>query len=131
MTQRKNCPFCANDNLQLDSWIVGEDAPSQHIEWSVACQNCGAYGPNDLGKSGAEEAWNIRRSILPTAMQIYALGLDDGWSVFEAHRPCMVGQGNLVASGLTEVEMGRLLKRRVIDTELKASVGVKSKKEVG
>lgn len=69
---RKNCPFCASDNLQLDSWIIGENTLSQHIEWSVVCQNCGACGPNDLGKSGAEEAWNTRRVSQPIDAELKA-----------------------------------------------------------
>lgn len=50
-----------------------------------------------------------------TAIQRYALALYGGWSVFEAHIPCMAGQGNRIASGLSEDEMCELLNREVDD----------------
>ena len=55
-TKLKPCPFCANTNLATEAEMRGN-----HKEYWVACCNCGAEGPADLGWSGAEEAWNMRR----------------------------------------------------------------------
>lgn len=59
----KVCPFCGSEDLRIESWLVYPDAPSKHEEYAVVCGNCGAFGPNDLGKSGAEESWNLRRPV--------------------------------------------------------------------
>ena len=56
---KKPCPFCACPNVRIESWERG------HTEYAVMCLNCGAFGPNDLGKSGAVEAWDMRREEYP------------------------------------------------------------------
>ena len=57
----KLCPFCAYDETRIESWTVYEGLPGEHPEYAVMCLNCGAFGPNDLGISGAEKMWNLRR----------------------------------------------------------------------
>lgn len=52
--QDKSCPFCASRNLFCEQTEIGEG-------WIVWCGNCGCFGPNDLGWSGAIEMWNLRR----------------------------------------------------------------------
>ena len=52
----KLCPFCASDKNRL----VELDADN-HKEYAVMCENCGAFGPNDLGEWGAVEMWDLRR----------------------------------------------------------------------
>lgn len=56
----KKCPFCAYTGNRIEAWEV-----RGHIEYAVMCLNCGALGPNDLGKSGAVEMWDIRREEYP------------------------------------------------------------------
>jgi hypothetical protein len=58
------CPFCAYTKHRVESWTVGESR-GQHTEYAVMCLNCGAFGPNDLGESGAVEGWNMRREVHP------------------------------------------------------------------
>lgn len=60
MDNLKPCPFCAYDNADVIDWQALD-----HTEYAVLCLNCGAQGPNDLGKSGAREAWNRRRKEFP------------------------------------------------------------------
>lgn len=60
----KKCPFCASTKSRMESWQIGVH-PNLHREFAVMCENCGAFGPNDLGKSGAIEAWNMRRETFP------------------------------------------------------------------
>jgi predicted ATP-dependent serine protease len=59
------CPFCGAegpDKILVDQWpVTGTQGEYSHNEYAYACQNCGAIGPNDLGKSGALEQWNMRR----------------------------------------------------------------------
>ena len=55
-TKLRPCPFCANTNVAIEAEMHGN-----HKEYWVICRNCGALGPADLGWSGAEEAWNMRR----------------------------------------------------------------------
>ena len=50
----KPCPFCASRILRCEERDIGEG-------WIVWCANCGAFGPNDLGRPGAIEVWNMRR----------------------------------------------------------------------
>jgi hypothetical protein len=52
----KSCPFCASREIVCEQTDVGEG-------WIVWCRNCGAFGPNDLGWSGAIEMWNMRRPM--------------------------------------------------------------------
>ncbi len=52
----KPCPFCASENLSVELLQV-----MGHNEYAVMCKNCGSFGPNDLGKSGAVEMWDLRR----------------------------------------------------------------------
>lgn len=61
----KPCPFCASRDVKSFVWIVFEGRPAEHRECALVCQNCGAEGPNDLSYTGAEEAWNMRRSKMP------------------------------------------------------------------
>jgi hypothetical protein len=49
--------------VKVQDWKVNEGFPSEHKEYAVVCGNCGAFGPNDLGWSGAEEQWNTRRNL--------------------------------------------------------------------
>ena len=60
--QTLRCPFCASEDVRAIFYTVSQGTQS-HKEWQVACQNCGACGPNDLGKSGAIEMWNMRREF--------------------------------------------------------------------
>ena len=57
---KEKCPFCAYDHSRIETLDAGD-----HAEYAVMCANCGAFGPNDLGKSGAVEAWNMRRQEYP------------------------------------------------------------------
>ena len=50
----KPCPFCASRDIVCEQTEIGEG-------WIVWCRNCGCFGPNDLGWSGAIEMWNLRR----------------------------------------------------------------------
>lgn len=59
----KPCPFCASENLRVETLEIGKETQHPHNEYAVFCYNCGACGPNDLGKSGAEESWNMRREF--------------------------------------------------------------------
>ena len=59
----KKCPFCGSDLNRLESWVVYEGHPGEHTEYAIMCCNCGAQGPNDLGQSGAEEMWDLRRPM--------------------------------------------------------------------
>lgn len=52
----KPCPFCASENLSIETLQAGN-----HSEYAVMCKNCGSFGPNDLGQSGAVEMWDLRR----------------------------------------------------------------------
>ena len=63
----KPCPFCGYpEQPQLSSWGVGAAGfPGYHKEYALVCQNCGASGPSDLGWSGAQEMWNLRRESWP------------------------------------------------------------------
>jgi len=54
----ENCPFCGSDQNQIE---VLESY--SHNEYAVLCTNCGAFGPNDLGKLGAAEMWDMRRVL--------------------------------------------------------------------
>lgn len=58
------CPFCACAGIKITRYIVGQGA-TQHDEYQAMCSNCGACGPNDLGKSGASEMWNMRHQSMP------------------------------------------------------------------
>jgi len=57
----KPCPFCASTDTSMESWIAFESQPGEHAEYAVMCKNCSAFGPIDLGWSGAEKMWNLRR----------------------------------------------------------------------
>lgn len=61
----KPCPFCASENIRMEVFPV-LSTNSLHDEYSCMCENCGATGPNDLGKSGAIEMWNLRRTEMPS-----------------------------------------------------------------
>lgn len=58
-TKLKPCPFCGKNMQRREAWTVKTNTP--HQENAIVCGNCGAQGPNDLGWSGAEEMWNLRR----------------------------------------------------------------------
>lgn len=53
MSELKPCPFCGSDKLS--------NAINGCFEPSIACDNCGAYGPNDISKEDAVRMWNLRR----------------------------------------------------------------------
>lgn len=59
----KKCPFCAYPKTRIECNVVGHT--TMHYEYVVICENCGATGPSDLGKSGAIESWNMRRRKFP------------------------------------------------------------------
>ena len=59
----KPCPFCAYTKTRIESWQANTN--DHHWEHAVTCENCGACGPSDLGKSGAIEMWNMRRTEFP------------------------------------------------------------------
>jgi len=59
-TDCKPCPFCGVLNPSIESKNI-----SIHRLYWVMCNNCGAFGPNDLGKSGAVAMWNLRREYDP------------------------------------------------------------------
>ena len=61
MAVKKVCPFCDKTEHRIESWNV--EGGDNHTEYAVMCENCGAFGPNDLGKSGAIEMWNLRRPM--------------------------------------------------------------------
>jgi len=65
MNEIKQCPFCASKDTEVRKFVAQEGSPGKHFEHAVMCLNCGAYGPNDLGESGAIEAWNMRRKTFP------------------------------------------------------------------
>ena len=62
--ETKPCPFCASPKTRIDEWPV-----ALHTEYAVACENCGATGPYDLGVSGAIEMWNMRRTEFPNTTE--------------------------------------------------------------
>lgn len=62
-TDCKPCPFCGVLNPSIEQAAVG--TLDRHFEYFVVCENCGATGPSDLGKSGAVEMWNLRREYDP------------------------------------------------------------------
>ena len=64
MPDRKPCPFCAYTKNRIEKNAVLH-TNSQHYEYYVTCENCGACGPTDLGESGAIEMWNLRRTEFP------------------------------------------------------------------
>ena len=47
----KACPFCENDNLEIQK--------GYRSSW-VYCNGCGAYGAIGDDETGAAEAWNRR-----------------------------------------------------------------------
>ena len=59
----KPCPFCASTDVWVESWAI--NSGDRHLEYAVSCRNCGGSGPNDLGKSGAVEMWDMRRTEFP------------------------------------------------------------------
>jgi hypothetical protein len=65
----KPCPFCAYDKARIEKWEVGEGR-GKHVEYAVVCENCGCFGPNDLGWSGAVEMWNMRRKEFPAPYNV-------------------------------------------------------------
>lgn len=60
MNNTLKCPFCGYDQTRIETYKVRD-----HYEYAVMCLNCRAFGPNDLGKSGAVEMWNMRRKKYP------------------------------------------------------------------
>ena len=65
MGDLKQCPFCASANVELQHWTVRDNGGRYHWEYAIVCGNCGAFGPSDLGESGAIEMWNMRREKFP------------------------------------------------------------------
>jgi hypothetical protein len=63
-TDCKPCPFCGVLNPSINSREIGTGAGA-HWEYWVTCENCGATGPSDLGKSGSVAMWNLRREYDP------------------------------------------------------------------
>lgn len=61
MNELKPCPFCGKNKQQLSTFTALEGQRGEHKEYAIFCGNCGASGPNDLGQTGAEEMWNLRR----------------------------------------------------------------------
>ena len=62
----KPCPFCASPQNRIDYDISREPTNSKQPTYVyIVCENCGAIGPSDLGRSGAIEMWNLRREKFP------------------------------------------------------------------
>ena len=59
----KQCPFCASDMVEVERFST--QTADSRVEFAVCCRGCGASGPNDLGRSGAIEMWNLRCSEFP------------------------------------------------------------------
>ena len=59
----KPCPFCASPRNRIDNDLSTSGKSPTYV-W-VICENCAACGPSDLGKSGAIEMWNMRRTEFP------------------------------------------------------------------
>ena len=55
----KPCPFCGSSDVKVMTAVVNE----YRTLWAAICQKCDAWGPTDLGKSGAAEAWNNRAEV--------------------------------------------------------------------
>ena len=55
----------------METWTIFEGRRAEHKQYAIGCDNCGAYGPSDLGQSGAEEAWNTRR-LMDRALAVIA-----------------------------------------------------------
>ena len=58
---RKRCPFCQSNRNRIEHWDVTGIPPHGHTEYSVMCENCGCFGPNELTASLACDMWNLRR----------------------------------------------------------------------
>ena len=73
MTTVLNCPFCGDDDPEID-----EVSPGVCV---VRCIECGCLGPHDLDTDGtpeqAVEAWNRRGSARPDFLS-QALNEGDG-----------------------------------------------------
>jgi hypothetical protein len=78
--EMKNCPFCNSSDIKCDR---DTDRPAE--PWVCWCANCGSYGPNDIGWSGAVEIWNLRRpyDILEEEKIALELALRDLEKLFE------------------------------------------------
>ena len=63
----KPCPFCASNMTELTSWFTA--GADRHREFAIMCAHCGTIGPSDLGKSGAIEMWNLRRTEFPNTTE--------------------------------------------------------------
>jgi len=63
----KPCPFCASNMAEFTSWFTA--GADRHREFAIMCTNCGTIGPSDLGKSGAVEMWNMRRTEFPNTTE--------------------------------------------------------------
>jgi len=60
MSEIKNCPFCAYNEVTLVANIVDNDY------YNARCVRCGACGPTTAGETPAVERWNTRRKIHPS-----------------------------------------------------------------
>ena len=62
MDELKPCPFCGGTDIEIMHWTTAVKAGPHQIMYAAFCSNpdCGAFGPWDLGESGAVEAWNKR-----------------------------------------------------------------------
>ena len=57
LQEKEICPFCASNDIRHE-----QDTQANGVKvWVCWCGNCGAFGPTDLGWSGAIEKWNMRR----------------------------------------------------------------------
>ena len=57
LQEKEICPFCASNDIRHE-----QDTQDNGVKiWVCWCGNCGAFGPTDLGWSGAIEKWNMRR----------------------------------------------------------------------
>ena len=54
------CPFCGAKRCKHIYINQGD-----HLEYAIACENCGAVGPNSLTILSAMDAWNMRRKEMP------------------------------------------------------------------
>jgi len=60
MSEIKNCPFCAHDEVTLVASVVDNDY------YNARCVRCGACGPTAAGETPAVERWNTRRKVHPS-----------------------------------------------------------------
>ena len=79
MSELKPCPFCGKDMQKRDILDPGE--------YTVYCNNCGAFGPNDITQKRADEMWNLRRPEDALRARIAELEAATRWIPVEERLP--------------------------------------------